>query len=113
MTTRLVDAGWAREIAEAFGAKASELRIVSPFIKVGALARLLSAEPKNVSAITRFNLADFAEGVSDISALRHLLESGAIVRGVKNLHAKMYLFGSKRAIVTSANLTEAALDRNH
>ena len=25
----------------------------------------------------------------------------------------MYLFGSKRAIVTSANLTEAALDRNH
>ena len=33
--------------------------------------------------------------------------------GVRNLHAKMYLFGSKRAIVTSANLTEAALNRNH
>jgi hypothetical protein len=79
----------------------------------GALHRLLSEKPKALKAITRFNLADFAEGVSDIAALRRLLASGGTVRGVRNLHAKMYLFGSKRAIVTSANLTEAALNRNH
>lgn len=113
MTTRLVDAGWSHEIAEALRVDTSELRIVSPFIKIGALQRFLVAQPKNIKAITRFNLADFAEGVSDIAALRHLLASGSSVRGVKNLHAKMYLFGSKRAIVTSANLTEAALTRNH
>jgi HKD family nuclease len=113
MTTRLVDAGWSREITAALHLEASELRIISPFIKVGALRRLLVASPKAVQAITRFNLADFAKGVSDIAALRRLLASGSSVRGVKNLHAKMYLFGSKRAIVTSANLTEAALNRNH
>jgi HKD family nuclease len=113
MTTRLVDSGWSLEIAEALRADAGELRIISPFIKVGALQRLLTARPKAVKAITRFNLADFAEGVSDIAALRRLLASGGSVRGVMNLHAKMYLFGSKRAIVTSANLTEAALTRNH
>jgi HKD family nuclease len=113
MTTRLVDSGWSREIAEALHEDTSELRIISPFIKVGALHRLLSEKPKAVKAITRFNLADFAEGVSDIAALRQLLASGGTVRGVRNLHAKMYLFGSKRAIVTSANLTEAALNRNH
>jgi HKD family nuclease len=113
MTTRLVDSDWSREIAEALHEDAGELRIISPFIKVGALQRLLSARPKAVKAITRFNLADFAEGVSDIAALRRLLASGGSMRGVRNLHAKMYLFGSKRAIVTSANLTEAALNRNH
>ena len=113
MTTRLVDAGWSREIAQGIRADASELRIISPFIKAGALQRLLTAKPHALRAITRFNLADFSEGVSDIAALRKLLTLGGSVRGVRNLHAKMYLFGSTRAIVTSANLTGAALDRNH
>lgn len=35
------------------------------------------------------------------------------MRGVRNLHAKLYLFGESRVIVTSANLTEAALLTNH
>lgn len=113
MKTRLVDAGWSQEIDEALRLDPNELRIISPFIKDGALTRLLAAGPKTVSVITRFKLADFAEGVSDIAALRRLLECGASVRGIRNLHAKVYLFGSKRAIVTSANLTEAALNRNH
>jgi hypothetical protein len=113
MTTRLVDSGWSREFSDALRTNTSELRIISPFIKAGALARLLRAGPRSILAITRFDLSDFSEGVSDISALRHLLEFGAKVHGVKKLHAKMYLFGSKLAIVTSANLTEAALDRNH
>lgn len=113
MTTRFVDSGWALEIAKAVRADASELAIISPFIKRGALQRFLSMGPKSIRVITRFNLSDFADGVSDISALRRLLADGAKVRGLKNLHAKMYLFGSSRAIVTSANLTEAALARNH
>lgn len=113
MITRLVDRGWSGEINAAVHLDSSELRIISPFIKDRALARLLVAKPNAVSAITRFNLSDFADGVSDIAALRRLLEYGATVRGIKNLHAKMYLFGSQRAIITSANLSEAALNRNH
>ena len=42
-----------------------------------------------------------------------LLDAGGRVRGIKNLHAKLYLFGTNRAIITSANLTKAALTRNH
>ena len=34
------------------------------------------------------------------------------MRGIRNLHAKMFLFGDTRAIITSANLTDAGLDRN-
>ncbi|MGA2795578.1 MAG: phospholipase D family protein, partial [Roseiarcus sp.] len=73
---------------------------------------LLGGRSKTIRVITRFNLADFSEGVSDIAALRKLLNVGARVRGVRNLHAKLYLFGDRRAIVTSANLTDAALSRN-
>lgn len=43
MTTRLVDARWSQEIDEAVRVDSSELRIISPFIKDGALARLLAA----------------------------------------------------------------------
>ena len=72
---RLVDAGWDQELSEAIRADRSEVRIVCPFIKKRALEDLLSHRPGNVQVITRFNLADFAEGVSDIEALRLLLVS--------------------------------------
>ncbi len=113
MTIRLIDKGWAQEFADAVAESAGAIRIISPFIKARALNRLLSAKPNTIKVITRFNLANFADGVSDIAALRSLLRAGASVRGVKNLHSKLYLFGADRAIMSSANLTEAALTRNH
>lgn len=113
MTTYLVDRGWKEEVRAAIEEDSSELRLVSPFVKLGATKLILSAKLTSIRLITRFNLADFAEGVSDISALRYLLANRAVVRGVKNLHSKLYLFGAKKAIITSANLTEAALSRNH
>ena len=112
MTLRLVDSGWGKELTDALRMDSSALRIICPFIKFGALERLLVHRPKHLQVITRFNLADFADGVSDITALRRVLEAGGQVRGIKGLHAKLYLFGSSRVIVTSANLTRAALDRN-
>lgn len=113
MTIRLVDAGWGTEMTDALRVDASELRIISPFIKEGALARLMSHCPGKIRVITRFDLADFSDGVSDIGALRMLLDAGARVRGIRKLHAKLYLFGANRAIITSANLTKSALDSNH
>ena len=114
MSFLLVDTDWAQVLADAVAADRSGVRLVCPFIKKGAVERLLAGgTPGSLQVITRFSLDDFAQGVSDLSALRLLLENGAAIRGIKNLHAKLYLFGSRRAIVTSANLTEAALLRNH
>jgi hypothetical protein len=113
MTLHLVDSGWGEKFADALRADSSKLRIICPFIKSRALEKLLSHNPSEVQVITRFNLADFAAGVSDVKALRKLLDYQAQVRGVRNLHAKLYIFGESRAIITSCNLTEAALDRNH
>ena len=109
---RLVDAGWGRELTAAIRADPSEVRIICPFIKEGALECLLSHQPGDIQVITRFNLADFVEGVSDVEALRMLLDADASIRGIRNLHAKLYLFGKSRAIITSANLTKAALTQN-
>ena len=67
MTARLVDAGWGTELTAALRADSSEFRVVRPFIKTGALDRLLSLNPGSVQVVTRFNLVDFAEGVSDVA----------------------------------------------
>lgn len=85
-----------------------------PFIKENALCALLrqTGRPRRLRVLTRFNLQDFAARVSDICALIVAAKRGGAVRGVRNLHAKMYVFG-QTAIVTSANLTMAALTKNH
>ena len=69
---RLVSAGWDRELTAAIHAAPSEVRIICPFIKKGALECLLSHRPSDgdIQVITRFNLDDFANGVSDVEALR-------------------------------------------
>ena len=114
MQVKIIDAGWDQIIASAARSKQSELRIVCPFIKHRAVKRLIDGNhAPGIRVITRFNLRDFYSGVSDTDALRWLLERRAEIRGVKGLHAKMYLFGRHQVIVTSANLTEAALLRNH
>src|ERR1035441_624166 len=114
MKLKLIESGWDSELRAAFEADHTTIRIVCPFIKRRVVERLLEhGRAETLQVITRFNLADFCTGVSDPPALRLLLEAGAEIRGVRYLHAKMYLFGKSRVIVTSANLTEAALLRNH
>ncbi len=114
MSIRLIDLGWDKELNAAVHTDHSHICIICPFIKLHAIKRLFSDnKPAKIQVITRFHLGDFAEGVSDISALRWLLNNGAQIRGIRNLHAKLYLFGMKRAVVTSANLTDAALTKNH
>ncbi|WP_437284337.1 phospholipase D family protein [Sorangium sp. So ce406] len=114
MIFRLVDHAWDKEIDSGLAADHSAVRIVCPFIKRRTAARLLAhGRPETLQVITRFDLDDFSAGVSDILALRSLLEHGGRIRGLRNLHAKLYVFGQSRAIVTSANLTEAAMAHNH
>lgn len=114
MSFRLIDRGWDKELEAALQQEIDCIRVIVPFIKQRAAERLLrSGCLETIEVITRFHLGDFSDGVSDIGALRLLLSKGAKIRGVKNLHSKLYLFGESQVIVTSANLTEAALTRNH
>ena len=111
---QLIDGGWDKVIQEATLADRSGLHVVCPFIKYSSAKRLLGFKrPDLIRVVTRFHLGEMCDGVNDTAALRLLLDNGAKIRGVRNLHAKLYLFGNKRAIVTSANLTESGLLRNH
>ena len=114
MNFQLIESGWDKQIDDALRADNSDVRIVCPFIKKRSAERLLKrGRPKLLRVITRYNQLDFAVGVSDIAALRLFLGSGAEIRGVGHLHAKLYVFGASRVILTSANLTDAGLLRNH
>jgi hypothetical protein len=91
----------------------SNLGIICPFIQKGPVELLLEAgKPRSLQVVTRFNLDDFACGVSDPAALRLLLTNGGRIRGVRGLHTKLYLIGDC-AISTSANLTDKGLHDNH
>jgi len=111
---KLIDRDWERAFGESVSKEHRDLQIICPFLQRRVVERLLrNGRPDSLRVVTRFCLSDFYQGVSSTEALRVLLTKGASIRGVKNLHAKMYIFGDKRVIVTSANLTDAALRTNH
>ncbi|MGA7793068.1 MAG: phospholipase D-like domain-containing protein [Candidatus Acidiferrales bacterium] len=113
MDFQLVDQGWESEIRKALTRDHSNLWIVCPFIQKRPVELLLqTGKPRSFRVVTRLNLDDFACGVSDTSALRLLIENDGQIRGVRGLHAKLYLIGDS-AISTSANLTDKGLHDNH
>lgn len=91
----------------------SEICIVSPFITDGIVKHLLgNFKGKTIKVITRYNLNDFRQGVSSLTALKRLLKNKAQIKGVKGLHSKLYLFDEKSVIITSANFTNGGFFNN-
>ncbi|MBN1453277.1 MAG: phospholipase D family protein [Anaerolineales bacterium] len=89
----------------------SKLLIVSPFIKVNALKRLLSSvgDDVKVDCVTRWRLEEIIVGVSDLEIwglFRTRPNASLSLR--MNLHAKYYR-GDESCLVGSANITHAAL----
>lgn len=115
MSFQFIHNDWLNHFIELSKKVKNEILIISPFIQLNALKTILPKHKKitDIKTITRFNLSNFYDNVSDIKALLYLMEKGASVKGIRNLHSKVYIFDSKHAIVTSANLTLAALKRNH
>lgn len=94
--------------------KTKKLRIVSPFINDQVIRKIQTKfDFKNFELLTRYNLRDFASGVSSLESLQFAVENGAQVFGIKGLHSKIYLFDNRAAIITSANLTNGGLINNH
>ena len=112
MPVTLIDQGW-RDVIKTTASAGGRFRLVCPFIKQSIIKDLVShGSPDHVQVITRLNTVDFFDRVSDLESLDFLLSIGARIRTLRGLHSKLYLFGNRSAIVTSANLTASALDRN-
>jgi len=94
--------------------KSNVVLIISPFISLSIVNILLDRlSDQKIKVITRFNLNDFKNGVSSISALQKLVEAGIEVIGIKGLHSKIYIFDKKSVIITSANFTRGGFFNNH
>jgi hypothetical protein len=108
---RLVDRSWGEELASCYRRAPSGLRVICPFIKSAALRQVLGGEVRpDARVITRFDLQGMAAGGGDLGALIDVVEAGGEVRGVRGLHAKIFVFGDAVAAVTSANLTHRAVE---
>lgn len=112
MSIHLIYTAWNNEFFNAAGSLRKNLHIITPFIKENITKALIADKKIRVKLITRFNLEDFFSNASDLSALKYLLKHGASIRGVKDLHSKLYIFDKKKILLTSANLTYKALNTN-
>ena len=88
-----------------------DLLLVAPFIKVGALERLLQTVSLDVqiTCVTRWRIDEIAQGVSDLAVwtvLRDRPNAGLFLH--PDLHAKYYRT-DRNVLVGSANLTNLAL----
>ena len=94
--------------------------IAAPYITrqpVERLAGVLRSRRKSVrlDVLTNLYADSLIDGSLDIGALAWLCEQvpGTTVRHLRHLHAKAYVADEHTAIVTSANLTNGGLFRNH
>ena len=93
-----------------------KVNIISPFISERPsrlLANVLDNNPEMCCIIiTRFYREDFISGVSRLAALRVLVEAGAKIYAVKDLHTKLYLIDDDIALLGSANFTVGGFKSN-
>jgi HKD family nuclease len=113
MDFKFIDTGWAKIFEEISARNSNEYKFITPFIQLNTIKTILRNR-KNLQfkLITRFNLSDFFDGVSNLDAIEYILKRGDEIKGLKNLHSKLYVFDSREAILSSANLTQAALLKN-
>ena len=98
----------AGDLATALIAKSDEVVIVSPYIKLAALDRLLGGVRRylRLSCVTRWTPEDVVGGVSDVECRASVVGRGGKFSVHPSLHAKYYRFDD-RVLVGSANLTMA------
>lgn len=98
----------------------TSLLICSPFVGRGPCERIaLILRKKGVADIrilllTSLSRDNMLSAATDVGALAQLCEvlPGTEVRSLPSLHAKVYIADERRAVVTSANLTDAGMRRN-
>lgn len=114
MGIRLLSDNHFTEFKNEFKSVSNRLSIVTPFLSYPAINNMLNSisEHVEITLITRFKREDFINGLSNLEALSQLLDRGAKLYAVKELHTKLYLFDNETAIMGSANLTGGGLLKN-
>lgn len=104
---------WENKLLELVDNINEELFIINPFIKKDIIEKILaSLKNKKLKILLKTNVFDMANNVFDLETLYLLKAHNAEIRTIQNLHAKLFIFDNKKAVVTSSNLTKAGLNSN-
>lgn len=79
------------------------IKIASPFVKYAICDEFLRLKNEKVSVdlITAFKLPNIYSGSLDLKALSAIIAHSGKVTNFSALHAKLYIFDDKKAVVTS------------
>ena len=111
---------WANQFEALLRASRSSVVICSPYIGRGPCDRMVrcltrSGSPPTVHLLTDLSTDNLLSGATDAAALLTVAESllSVFVRYLPRLHAKVYVRDEAEALVTSGNMTDSGLSRNH
>ena len=116
MSLELITNNHLNKINSVFNSTKTEIKIISPFVKLEMTQRLCEVVKNkkiNCTVITRFYYDNLIKGVSDLEALEIMLDSGIKVYILKELHTKLYLFDDNCGLIGSANFTRGGFQFNH
>lgn len=116
MSLELITNNHLDKIISVLNSTKSEIKIISPFIKVEMTRYLCEiVKKKNIkcTVITKFYYDNLIKGVSDFEALEMMVDCGIKVYILKELHTKLYLFDDNCGMMGSANFTQGGFQFNH
>ena len=101
-----------KALARLLKGEVGPVRIASAYVGHQALVGIKAPETRLMFSLSHMDLVC---GATSLNALSLLLDSGVecrYVSGSPKLHAKVYLFGDRAGLITSANLTGLGLTSN-
>ncbi|MGL6298479.1 MAG: phospholipase D-like domain-containing protein [Methanobacteriaceae archaeon] len=91
------------------------INLCSPFVKENVISKIYNNSNSEIDLklVTNININNFYKKASDLSAMKEILENNNQIFNYQQLHAKIYIFDSQTAIITSGNLTYSGLNKNY
>jgi hypothetical protein len=97
-----------QRLRELVGATSGSLRIATAYVTENELIK--AAQGRETLLLISLLPMDVASGATSIETLRWMLQAGVtcrVLREWQRLHAKVYIFGDSKAVITSADLTRS------
>ena len=121
MTSRLLPRYWKEDLKGLISQAERELLIASPFVTrqgVDFVSRNIASSFQSrgqVTFLTDLSPLHICQKATEPRALRMICQSVSLwaIWHLPRLHAKVYVADSRRAIITSGNLTSGGLDLNY
>lgn len=108
---RIIKTPWKNELIELVSNAKKSIKIISPFIKENVCEEVLSKKQSQArfELITTFKFPYFCSGQSDLLAFEKIISANGKIKINPKIHANIYLFDDKKAIISSSNLSESSL----